>query len=50
MELNEQTVLQRKKSWAKPELQSLDIRDTNYWEYKFNPDTGFWQEVWVNES
>lgn len=50
MELNEKTFLQPKKSWVKPQLEVLNIRDTEYWEYVMNPNTGFWQKVWVNES
>lgn len=41
---------QTKKAWTKPELEYLDIKNTEYWEYVYNPNTGFWQEVWVNES
>ncbi|MCQ6559294.1 hypothetical protein [Paenibacillus mendelii] len=39
-----------KLAWTKPELECLDVKKTEYWEYVFNPDTNFWEEVWVNES
>lgn len=34
-----------KKTWSKPVLEVLSVRDTAFCEYVFNPDTGFYQEV-----
>jgi len=39
-----------KKMWTPPKLEVLDVKETAYWEYVLNPDTGFWQEQWVSES
>lgn len=39
-----------KKVWVKPTLESLSIDKTEYWEFKWNNETNFWQNVWVNES
>ncbi|WP_162848308.1 hypothetical protein [Paenibacillus nanensis] len=50
MERKEQTALLARKPWVKPELETLSIRDTEYWQFVYNPETGFWQSVWVNES
>lgn len=41
---------QRKKVWIKPELDVLKIKNTEYWEFLWNDQTGFWENVWVGES
>lgn len=40
---------QKKKVWIKPELDVLDIKNTQYWEFKYNDKTGFFENVWVDE-
>ncbi|WP_258385107.1 hypothetical protein [Paenibacillus spongiae] len=39
-----------KQAWTKPELQTLDVKQTEYWAYVYNPETNFWEEVWIDES
>ncbi|MEH7107973.1 hypothetical protein [Bacillus sp. JJ1764] len=39
-----------KKAWEKPILESLSISKTEYWEFRWNDETNFWQNVWVSMS
>ncbi|MBW7455549.1 hypothetical protein ACFOLF_25555 [Paenibacillus sepulcri] len=38
----------KKKEWKPPTLESLEIKDTAYWEYQWDIETGWWKEVWIS--
>ncbi|MZQ85633.1 hypothetical protein GQF01_26275 [Paenibacillus sp. 5J-6] len=43
-------VEQKKRVWEKPQLEVVSVRETAYWEFRWNEKTGFWENVWVSES
>ena len=39
-----------KKTWIKPVLDVLDIKDTKHWEFQLDPKNGFYRNVNVEDN